>query len=71
MLLAYRIPYGTGNSQIISESAGNVANVGDFAVLDVIFDKSICMAYVAQSKRIYQQFSDEISFNRRTATAYE
>ena len=71
MLLIDWIPYGSGNSQIISESAGNVANVGDFAVLDIIFDKSICMAYAAQPKRIYQQFSDEISFNRRAITAYE
>lgn len=71
MLLIDWISYGAGNSQIISESAGDVAHIGDFAVLDIIFDKSIRMAHAAQPKRIYQQFSDEISFNRRAVTAYE
>ena len=47
MLLTYRIPYGAGNSQIISESAGDVAHLGNLAVLDIIFDKSIRMAYAA------------------------
>ena len=71
MLLIDWIPYGAGNSQIISESTGKVVNVGDFAFLDIVFDKSIRMAYAAQPKRIYQQFSDEISFNRRAVTTYE
>lgn len=47
MLLIDWIPYGAGNSQIISESASYVAHVGDLAVLDIIFDKSIRMAYAA------------------------
>ena len=47
MLLANRISYGISDSQIVAESASNVAHFGNFAVLDVIFDKGICLAYAA------------------------
>jgi hypothetical protein len=60
------IPDGLRYCEIVEEIPPYFVNVGGFAVLDVVFDKSLRVDHAAEPMRFYKQLTNEIQSNRRS-----